>query len=83
MSETAAEIDTGGNAFPESYRNGELVTDGGMTLRAYLAAHAMVGLLSAPWHPDMGCDYRVPPAEIARHSVRLADELIAALKVGK
>ena len=47
------------------------------------AKAAMQGHLSAPWHPDMGVDWRTTPKDVARWSVEQADALLAALDAGK
>lgn len=72
------------SAFPVSHvhfqdgpMGGELF--GGLTKREYFAAMAMQGLFSAPWHPDMGCDFRCTVEERANIAVSQADALLAEL----
>ncbi len=66
----------GGPAFPvtPTDKSGQIApTEFGMSLRAYFAAKAMVGLLSGPYGLSA-------PADIANRSVRQADALLAALE---
>jgi hypothetical protein len=78
----ATPIDDGGPAFPVAdlvYPNGQVeLGSGGMTLRAYFAGQAVAGLMAntdyeAVFDPD-------DAAEVAYHSLKVADALIAQLK---
>lgn len=81
----------GGTAFPNYPYDGLMVDpDGsgkvgrgsisgtaGMTLRDYFAAAALHGLMAAPWHPQMGIDWRMTPKDTAPVAYEYADAMIA------
>ncbi len=65
-------------AFPHPSQKigGQGLTDGGLTIRAYIATQAMVGYLAAHADPET----RIPnPSILASDSVEYADALIAEL----
>ncbi|WYK05437.1 hypothetical protein DWF04_005895 [Cereibacter sphaeroides f. sp. denitrificans] len=66
-------INDGGPAFPSQWDDKDC---DGMTLRAYIAAHAMQGVLASFAGFDCGTP---PPDVVADDAVAYADALIAAL----
>ena len=78
------------SAFPV-VRDGEELSQPGLSIRVYLAAKAMQGLLAQheteeceSGNRDLGPCYTSGRHEmLAKHSVKIADELIAALNAEK
>ena len=75
----------GGPAFPVSYGpDGEPGYAEGMTLRAYIATHALVGYLAAnDTEERVGAQARQDPSAVAEWAVENADALIAELERSK
>lgn len=46
-------------------------------LRDYFAAKAIIGCITAPWHPEMGVSPFDTPEELAARAYRIADAMIA------
>lgn len=65
-------INDGGTAFPIVETSSSGSCSPGMTLRDYLAAAAMQGMLAASWGNPMDCQ------RLAHDSYRVADAMLAA-----
>ena len=77
----------GGPAFPHAQkpdpgnpRRAEYLIGGGMSLRAYFAGKALVGILAAGAHPSVDPSSHPVPAVTAKSCCKIADALIAELE---
>jgi hypothetical protein len=77
----------GGPAFPFAGSDGHSLNDSGMTLRDYLAAKAMQGLLANPGGPIQAnpmngwCFTNCTAEQVARVCIDMADAMLKAREV--